>query len=436
MLDPNAPTGANVVDAAPPADATGAEPSDARADAGSQKGDAGGHSGGLKAFPEAEGFGRNASGGRGGEVYKVTTLADSGAGSLREGLSKAGRTILFEVSGIRFRPGSRFEGDCCGDAWVAYQTSQLIFDHVSASYSSDEMLDFTGSTDITVQNSILSEPLSEVSNPRAGGKTVMGKYTDRISMYRTLIANSSQRNPLLMPLEGLSTTHQYEYANCYGFNLGSFALSTGNNESGAPIHMNIIGNTWHDPSNVGQSRRWVQLAGETNSLYFVSDDNFDSRYRTSAGGDVWNDITAIADDYASNFSVPQSKTYQASTAHALPLVSDGNVLLDGSVVWATLKSEFGVKLFRDAADLRIIAQIENDQAPDWTLGPLDENAFGTAYSALGAMAAVALDSDDDGIPDVFETQLGSDPHSADQNKDRDGDGYTNLEEYLNSLVQT
>ncbi|MFT5355613.1 MAG: hypothetical protein ACI9KE_002832 [Polyangiales bacterium] len=461
---------------------------DAGADAPSPMSDGGTSSGELKAFPEAEGFGRNASGGRGGDIYKVTTLDDSGPGSLREAVSQPGRTILFEVSGyietrstievaantsiagqtafrsggqgitvrrdpnnpsggplfvsggntivrhIRFRPGSRVEGDCCGDAWLAYETSDLIFDHVSASYSSDEMFDFTGSTDITIQNSILSEPLSEGSSPRAGGKTVMGKYSDRVSIYRTLIANSSQRNPLLSPIDGLTTTHEYEYVNCYGFNLGSFALGTGDNDSGAPIHMNIIGNYWHNPSNSSQSRRWIHLEGEEDSLYFLSDDNFDSRYRTTAGGDVWDELSAMTDDYESNFSLPQSTVYQTATAHDLPLVSEGTTLIDGSAVWATLRSEFGARYFRDAADLRIISQIENDEAPDWSLGPLDEDDFGTAYSPLGAMSSVPEDSDDDGIPDPFEMDLGSDPGIADQNEDLDEDGYTNLEEYLNSLV--
>jgi len=51
----------------------------------------------ILAFPGAEGFGRLASGERGGDVYEVTSLEDSGPGSLREGINSARgpRTIVF-----------------------------------------------------------------------------------------------------------------------------------------------------------------------------------------------------------------------------------------------------------------------------------------------------------------------------------------------------
>ncbi|MEO6390933.1 MAG: pectinesterase family protein [Pyrinomonadaceae bacterium] len=162
----------------------------------------------LKAFPEAEGTGAYAIGGRGGDVYHVTNLNDSGAGSLRNGIQSATgpRTIVFDLAGtiyldsqliinkpfltlagqtapgdgitvagftsvvnntqhvviryMRFRGGDIRCPAMQGDALWVDNSKDVIIDHVSASWSIDESLSVTDSDRVTVQWSMITESLN------------------------------------------------------------------------------------------------------------------------------------------------------------------------------------------------------------------------------------------------------------------------------------
>lgn len=157
------------------------------------------------AFEGAQGFGRYSVGGRGGQLYVVSSLADNPAnpqpGSLRYAVKQRGaRQITFSVSGViklkktleikhdfitidgqtspygivisgadtsieanqvilrylRFRPGSALEQ---GDALSARNQNDIIIDHCSMSWANDEVGSFYNNTRFTLQHSILSESL-------------------------------------------------------------------------------------------------------------------------------------------------------------------------------------------------------------------------------------------------------------------------------------
>ena len=157
------------------------------------------------AFPGAEGYGAYAIGGRGGAIYHVTNLNDSGAGSLRTGIGTANRTIVFDVSGtidlltdlkiskpfitiagqtapgdgitlrrrltsvqdthdvivrfIRSRVGDIGCPNFQDDSFHCVNVTNVIVDHVSSSWSVDECLSATWSTNITVQWCVISESM-------------------------------------------------------------------------------------------------------------------------------------------------------------------------------------------------------------------------------------------------------------------------------------
>ena len=166
----------------------------------------------LPAFPGAEGFGKYATGGRGGTVVFVTNTNDSGPGSFREAVTSPNRTVIFRVGGVIDYSGGRYNvaanvtiagqtapgdgvtlyGDGIGyeDAdnsitrFIRYRMGvvgtadkdavgmaaghDMIFDHITASWGRDETFSINGSgaSKITIQSSIISQGLQGHS---AGG---------------------------------------------------------------------------------------------------------------------------------------------------------------------------------------------------------------------------------------------------------------------------
>ena len=185
------------------------------------------------AFPGAEGFGRLAKGGRGGQVYHVTNLNDAGSGSFRDAVSKPDRTVVFDVGGliriqervivsanlyiagqsapgdgitvygngmsfsnadnaivrhIRFRMGA--VGTEGKDGITIAEGHDMIFDHVSVSWGRDETFSINGDvSNVTIQNCIISQGLQTHS---AGG---LMQTTGGLSILRTLYIDNHTRNP-------------------------------------------------------------------------------------------------------------------------------------------------------------------------------------------------------------------------------------------------
>ena len=172
------------------------------------------------------------------------------------------------------------------------------------------------------------------------------------------------------------------------------------------------------------------LTARIGNQYYISNNNIDNRYKPTLAGDAWDLLTSEANDYGSNFSLPLSTQYQSLTPLSTPIVDDNIPLISAENVWDYVKDNSGVNLFRDAVDLRTISQIENNSAPSNTPSPLDETEFGITYSTLSNLSNIPTDSNNDGIPDLWES-INMPPGAT--AIDYALSGYTWLEEYINTL---
>ena len=200
-----------------------------------------------KAFPTAEGYGAVATGGRGGAVMQVTTLADTGTGSLRACVAASGpRTCVFRIGGtitlnselklgggnltiagqtapgggialkaaptlsgdlleinrndvivrhVRFRRGVAV-GD--GDSINIKNAQNVILDHVSASWGVDENIGVSDpASNITIQWSIISEGLRNANNSKGAHSMGVLLYSSGsgFSLHHNLMAHNRERNP-------------------------------------------------------------------------------------------------------------------------------------------------------------------------------------------------------------------------------------------------
>ena len=188
------------------------------------------------AFPGAEGFGRNAIGGRNGKVYVVSNLNDTGIGSLRDAVSQPNRIVVFSTGGlikiterivvsqrisilgqtapgdgitvygngwsfsnaddaivryIRIRMGEN--GTKGKDAITIAEGANMIFDHVSVSWGRDETFSINGddAANITIQNSIIAQGLE----PHSCGGLIQTKLGNGISLFRNLYIDNKTRIP-------------------------------------------------------------------------------------------------------------------------------------------------------------------------------------------------------------------------------------------------
>lgn len=419
----------------------------------------------LLAFPGAEGFGAYAKGGRGGRVYHVTTLEDDRVGSLREAVEAQGpRIVVFDVGGtIRLKKdltitnsfitiaGQTAPGDgiCLRDATlgvyadhvvIRYLRSrlgdqgragdsisigrghQIIVDHCSASWSLDEVLSCsTGEpslSDVTVQWCFITEALNPKNH--SFGSLIRGCHGARYTYHHNLYAHNRNRNPRpgnyddRNPHEADPNGLLLDFRNNVIYDwMGTYAGYNADKDS--VTKLNYVGNYVVPGPDSKATGIAYQEGSPYNQGYFVGNyynHNLPENPWSLVDFRDWNGRQIIAYKQPVPFETGPITTRDAKEAYQ-------DVLGHGG---ATLPR-------RDAVDRRIVEEVTSGKGHI-----LNSQAEVGGWPDLQT-APAPQDSDGDGIPDEWEQQHGLNPNdAADGSQVRSASGYTNVEEYLNSLI--
>jgi pectate lyase len=409
----------------------------------------------IPVFPGAEGYGAATTGGRGGKVIAVTNLNAAGPGSLQAACDVQGpRIVVFKVAGtidgnIRIRndhitiagqtaPGDgitikgnlgigasdvviryiRVRADGDSDAVGGRYNKNIILDHVSASWSTDEVLSIYHCEYVTIQNCIISEAVGDGESHRFAA--IWG--SNYSTHHHNLIAHCDSRNP-----RWASGCGNVDYRNNvlynWGYNssYGGEAHQRGDRRN-PPVefsHINMVAN-YYKPGPATRSDVKARIANPSTrngaadaGKWWVSDNLVDGSSTVTA--DNWLGVVPSGPEFRLAEPWPAMAIAQQSAEEAY------NAVL----------AHAGCSLpNRDSVDARIIEEVRNGTA---TYG----NGIISSPNDVGGWpelksGTAPTDSDNDRMPDAWEEKYGLDPNNADDGSpDKDGDGYTNVEEWLN-----
>ena len=436
------------------------------------------------AFPGAEGFGQYTTGGRGGKVYIISNLDDNGPGSLRQAVqAKGSRIVIFAVSGtihlqskldikgnltiagqtapgdgicladypvllsgdniivryLRFRMGDKnqkggmVDGNGGDDAFGGTKRKNIIIDHCSMSWSTDEAFSVYSGDSTTLQWNLISEPLNYSYHFETGDKDYEhhgyggiwgGKH---LSAHHNLFAHCNSRNPRFdgirnIPEENVDYRNNVIYNwggnNAYAGEGGSYNIVNNYYKYGPSTNEKRkfqVVNPWSKPPKIPYGK-WYVDGNYVDGSYEVSKNNWAGVFMGEKNTDDVEQAKA-----ASPFPIVPVATQPAKDACALVLASAGCSLPK-----------------RDTLDERIINDVVRrkggfiDVQGGYQHGT-EYDATVNAWPALKSLPAPA-DKDQDGMPDEWETAHQLNPGDAADGAVYTLDkAYTNVEVYINSI---
>lgn len=433
----------------------------------------------LLAFPGAEGFGRFTTGGRGGEIYHVTNLNDSGTGSLRDAVSKEGRIIVFDVSGVielksalvfkgnntilgqtapgegvqvygdrisfsnasnlivrhmRFRMG--ITGTSGADACGVANGTDMIFDHLSVLWGRDENFSVswdnknTRPANITIQNSIIGQGLQSHS---CGGliQTIGG-----VTLYRNLYVENKTRNPKVKGLNQFVNNVVYNWGDG-----GGYIMSDSEGDSWADIENNyFVKGPWN-----GSTDPFVR--GIKTFRYFGAGNYYDENKDGVLNGHLMTEDEMRG---AQNGTAPYSTLfpsldalnaniteYNATATEQIQLIPEiaGKMTAEEAYAWM-LTSVGPVLPVRDEVDQYLIDEIATYGKAGTKNGINSEAQLPHKGKGVLSGGVKPLDTDGDAIPDEWEIANSLNPNDPSDAVAIDpATGYAWIEVYANSIVE-
>jgi pectate lyase len=413
------------------------------------------------AFPGAEGYGRFTSGGRGGKVIFVSNLNDHGTGSLRAAVESSGaRTVVFRISGTitleseliikngdltiagQTAPG---DGICIRDYPIIIDADNvilrflrirlgdvnklqedalsvlfrknIIIDHCSISWGIDEVATMWDNVSTTLQWCIISESLNHSYHSKGdhGYGGIWGGMG--ASFHHNLLAHHSSRTPRFngSRTHGKPENERVDFRNNVIYNWGFNSAYGG--EGG---YYNIVANYYKSGPASKHKDRIVE-PWDPSGRWFVAD-NF-----------VFGFLNITENNWAGGVQGEFRSRCRSDTIHPYaPVVTQ----TPEKAYQLVLSGAGAVLPQRDTVDARIIYEVRTGTATfgKGGTGIIDSQSEVGGWPQLRTYN-VPKDSDADGMPDNWENKMELEPENPnDSNGDINGDGYTNLENYLNMLT--
>ena len=375
------------------------------------------------AFPGAEGFGRYVTGGRGGNVYHVTNLKDSGAGSLRWALNQGGtKTIVFDVSGtihlesglnigsnttiagqtapgdgicvadypcvmkgnniivryMRFRLGNKnvkVNGADGWDGFGGFDQQDWMIDHCSVSWSIDECLSVLGNKNTTVQWCLVSQSLVAAGHSK-GNHGYGGNWGGSgASFHHNLIAHHGSRTPRLGPRPTTQLDERMDMRNNVIYNYGGNGCY-----GGEGMNVNIVNNYYKPgPATLnrkeGYQKRIAGIGCRTNDYiktypaYAPALHLWGHLYVTGNVNEKWADVTndnwkiGIIDQVDANGNDGTfTKTTQDTIKLEEPIYFIQTTTHTATKAYEKVLDYVGCSLHRDTYDELMISDTRNGKA--------------------------------------------------------------------------